>query len=300
MSRKKPEKEKKREEKAILEAAKQAEEDAKPKGWRASWEWRSAKFVLRVVGVLFFLGYLSLTGPSGWSWAKAKWALQTPLEELPQKADYYLNQVYKPEKLYELVSMRPPSETEKIIKLLEPYTARMSSYTFLLYSARLKGQGKTDDALFWWQFARFRARFDALRCGSSMAVDNLNHLLKVVPHPDFPPDAETDRMTVVKSLTRVLDYDANYPADNIPEDLCDPLRAMEDGKYQSVGYSSWKRIRHTLRAITESRLQQMEDDIKKGVRQIPDNSGPSMWEELDKALKEARQQQQLQPQQPPQ
>lgn len=286
MSRKNPDKKKKREQKAA-ETATAGEQ--KPKGFRDSWEFKSAKIVLRIMGVLFFLGYLSLTVASAWTWSQAKWVLHTSVSALPAKADYYLNKVYKPEKLYYEVSLRPSAETEEIIKLLEPYTGRMSSYTFLLYSARLSRMGKIDDALFWWQFGRYRARFDALRCGSVEAVSNLSKILQILPHPDFPPDTETESMTVIKSLHKVLDYDAQYPAENIPEDICNPLRALEDGKFQSVGFDRWRTIRHSLRSTTEFRLKQMEEDLKNGTpRKNHEEEPPSLWEQLDAELKKTQ------------
>jgi hypothetical protein len=225
------------------------------------WEFRSAKFALRAVAVCFFIAYVSFLAPSAFTWVQTKYVRSMPITALPGKADYYLNQVYKPEKLYKIVTMRPASEIEKTIEMLMPYTARMSTFTFLFYSSRLDQIGKTDEALFWWQYGRYRARFDALRCGSGMAVDNVASVLNLVPHPEFPQDEELDKFTVVKSLKRVLALDAKYPADNLPEDLCEPLRAMEGGKFISVRPDRWADIRYTLRYMTEYRLRQMEGSL---------------------------------------
>ncbi|HYD18028.1 MAG TPA: hypothetical protein VEF76_06090 [Patescibacteria group bacterium] len=228
---------------------------------KPSWEFRSAKFALRCVGVCFFIAYLCFLTPSAITWVETKWVRAIPVEELSAKADYYLNQVYKPEKLYKTISKRPISETERIIEVLMPHTARMSTFTFLYYSSRLEQLGKRDEALFWWQFGRYRARFDALRCGSAKAVENVGDVLNLVPHPEFPPDEQLDKFTVEKSLKRVLELDAKYPADNIPEDLCEPLRAMEGGRFISVGHDRWADIRYTLRYMTEYRLKQMAGEV---------------------------------------
>ncbi len=257
MSRKKPPKPTP-EAKQPLAAAQPQEEPQEEKG---AWEFRSAKFALRAVGVCFFIAYLAFLTPSAFTWVETKYVRSLPITALPGKADYYLNQVYKPEKLYKMISMRPVSEIEKTIEILMPYTARMSTFTFLFYSSRLDQIGKTDEALFWWQFGRYRARFDALRCGSGMAVDNVGSVLGLVPHPEFPQDEEMDKFTVMKSLKRVLALDAKYPADNLPEDLCDPLRAMEGGKFISVRPDRWADIRYTLRYMTEYRLRQMEGSL---------------------------------------
>lgn len=238
-----------------------APQEAEEKDDGGGWEFRSAKFALRAVGVCFFIAYVAFLAPSAFTWVQTKYVRSLPITALPEKADYYLNQVYKPEKLYKMVTMRPASEIEKTIETLMPYTARMSTFTFLFYSSRLDQIGKTDEALFWWQFGRYRARFDALRCGSGMAVDNVGNVLNLVPHPEFPQDDEMDKFTVVKSLKRVLALDAKYPADNLPEDLCEPLRAMEGGKFISVRPDRWADIRYTLRYMTEYRLRQMEGSL---------------------------------------
>ena len=239
-------------------AAPRAEEPEKEK---SSWEFRSAKFALRAMGFCFFLAYLSFLTPSALTWMETKWVRSMRIEELPAKADYYLNKVYKPEKLYKIISKRPVSEIEKTIEILMPYTARMSTFTYLFYSSRLDQIGKIDESLFWWQFGRYRARFDALRCGSPKAVDNVGTVLALVPHPEFPEDDQMDKFTVGKSLKRVLALDAKYPADNLPEDLCDPLRAMEGGKWLSVPPPRWADIRYTLRYMTEYRVRQMDGTL---------------------------------------
>ena len=244
---------------APMPAALRPEEPEKEK---SSWEFRSVKFALRAMGVCFFIAYLSFLTPSAFTWLETKWVRSLAIEELPEKADYYLNKVYKPEKLYKIVSKRPASEIEKTIETLMPYTARMSTFTFLFYSSRLDQIGKRDEALFWWQFGRYRARFDALRCGAPKAVDNVGSVLGLVPHPEFPDDDTLDKFTVEKSLERVLALDAKYPADNLPEDLCDPLRAMEGGKWLTVKPDRWADIRYTLRYMTEYRMRQMNGTLE--------------------------------------
>lgn len=259
MSRKNPKK--------LLRKQKQAAasggdgEEPGEKSFRDSWEFRSGKFALRMAAVLIFLGYLGLTGASALNWMQLKWTRAQSLERLPHLADRYLNKVFKPEKLNKWVSMRRREETEDIIALLMPYTGRLPTFTFLYYSIQLKELGKLEDALFWWQFARYRARFDALRCGSVMAVENLDEILSYVPHPEFPPDTEQDSKNVIESLVSVLELDAHYPAENLPEELCDPIRALEPGKFKSVDVESWRGIRYTLRFMTERRIEKMSEEI---------------------------------------
>lgn len=236
--------------------------EEKKKGFRESWEFRSGRFALRAAAFCIFIGYLGLTGASTINWAHMKWVRSQPLERLPELADRYLNKTFEPEKLNKWVSLRRRQETEDIIRLLMPYTGRLPTFTFLFYSLQLNEAGKTEDALFWWQFARYRARFDALRCGSVMAVENLDSLLQHVPHPEFPPDDTRDSKDVIESLLSVLELDAHYPAENIPEELCTALRAMEPGKFKSVEVPRWRAIRFTLRKMTEYSLDQMREDVK--------------------------------------
>jgi len=232
------------------------------KTFRESWEYRSGRWLLRAVGVLLFIGYLGGTAPSAVTWAQTKWVRSDPLTELPRIADYYINHQYSNQKLHKWVALRPESETPEIIKILEPFTPKLSTLTFLTYSSRLKHLGQEDDALFWWQFTLYRARFDALRCGSVKSVEHLSTLVKYLPHPEFPPSKLRNSAEVIKSLHAVLDYDAKYPAHNNPDDICDSLRALEPGKFQTVRPEKWQDIRHSLRIITEYRLGIMEDELK--------------------------------------
>lgn len=239
-------------------------DDGKPK---RSWYYRSARFMLRFAGVLLFLGYLGGTSTSVASWARVKWVRAQPLSNVTVLADKYLNMadrrdhMNRPDKLYRWVSLRPEAETEEIIRLLEPYTSKLSTLQFLTYSAHLKHLGKEEQALFYWQFTRFRGRYDALRCGSVKAVDNLAAVIDLFPHPDFPESELQDSAAVVKSIRAVLDMDAKYPAENNPDDVCEALRSLEPGNYATVQRPYWADIRHSLRFLTEYRLQKMEEAL---------------------------------------
>lgn len=237
---------------------------AAPAAPKASWTSRSARFVLRLMGVLLFLGYLGMTSTSSLNWFKIKWVRAQPLSNVTKVADEYLNmedrkdRINKPAKVYEWVSLRPERETPEIIRLLEPYTARLSTLQFLLYSARLQHLGHNDESLFYWQFTRYRARYDALRCGSVKAVDNLSALINFFPHPDFPDAGSENSDDVIKSIENVLAFDAKYPALNNPDDTCDILRSLEGGNFRTVPRERWADIRFSLRMLTEYRLQEMK------------------------------------------
>jgi len=242
---------------------------------KASWSKRSARFVLRLVGVLLFLGYLGMTGSSALQWAKTKWVRAQPLSNVTKVADEYLNmedrkdRANKPAKVYEWVALRPERETPEIIRLLEPYTPRLSSLQFLLYSARLQHIGLNDQALFYWQFTRYRARYDALRCGSVKAVDNLSVLINFFPHPDFPDAGSENSDAVIKSIDDVLAFDAKYPALNNPDDTCDILRSLESGNFKTVPRTSWADIRFSLRLLTEYRLREMKKELAPPQKEAP-------------------------------
>ncbi len=230
------------------------------KSWRDTWEFRWMRRSLKIMCFTFFIAYLAGTGSSAWNWAQVKWVRTAPLTELPKIADHYLNYQYRNDRLYHWVSFRPESETPEIIRRLEPFTDKLSTLTFILYSMHLQHMGQQDEAKFWWQFARYRARYDALRCGSVKAVENLSQLLELLPHPVFPQETMENPDEISRSLHRVLDYDAKYPAENNPDDVCDALRAMEQGKFATVQRARWADIRHSLRFMTEYRINRMEEE----------------------------------------
>lgn len=231
---------------------------------RQSWEIRSVKFVLRTAGALLFIAYLFIVAPMALKWVQKEWVLRQPLEAVSKVAEESIAQD-TPKKLLQWIAVRPQAEREEIIKRLEPYVGKISSYTFLNFSNWAMQAGKPEEAVFWRQYGLYRLRYDSLRCGAPNSLENMSGLLALMPpsrvqgylnqHPDI----------VEKSVRDVLAYDDKHPAGNNPTDTCYILQKIESGQYvyEMVDREKWADIRLDLRASTEYELGKAEKDKKK-------------------------------------
>lgn len=216
-----------------------------------------ARLFLKIITTVLFLSYLLLTAKPAYLWAKTTWVRQQPPERLVQILDQSLKE-NDPEFLTEWISMRPRAERDSIMKALEPHAGDIGSTNFLIYSMWMKSEDRKTDALFWRQYARYRLRLDALRCGSPGAVDSVAQLLDAFPDRELQKMLDEDKNLLRQSLKQVLDFDAKHPALNDPASICENINSLQRGNFVPVGREKWAAIRHTLRIVTEEALKEME------------------------------------------
>lgn len=231
---------------------------------RQSWEIRSVKFVLRAAAALLFIAYLFIVSPAALTWVRKEWVLRQPLETLSRVAEESIAQD-APKKLLQWISLRPEAEREEIIKRLEPYTGKISSYIFLNFSNWAMQAGRPEEAVFWRQYGLYRLRYDALRCGAPNSVENMTGLLVLISRSRVQGYLNQHPDIVEKSVRDVLAYDERHPAENNPTDTCYILQKIESGQYvyETVDREKWPGIRLGLRASTEYELEKAEKDKKK-------------------------------------
>ncbi|MEZ0262088.1 MAG: hypothetical protein ACAH80_13855 [Alphaproteobacteria bacterium] len=227
-------------------------------------------FSFKALYVLAFLCYLALGSAMTYSWATTKWNRHYPPEHAGRLCQKYATgKDPAPDKIVDWIMARNATEADVIIAALEPCTPYLSSTTFLAYSNWKYQLGKLEEALNWRQYARFRARFDALRCGSNDAGDNLNSIIDISARDELQQLMERNPSLLPKSITWTLEYDAKFPPpQNNPYDLCKQLTSLETGKFRMVPRSDWGGIHNTLRQLSAYFVGLMEDDIKRGGRGI--------------------------------
>lgn len=250
------------------------------------WEFRAMRNVSRVIAYLFLLAYLGLAGSLTWTWIQHKWVRSQPIEraiEVAQESLYSSPQ--DAEKLRKWLAMRPYSEGEKLIKMMEPFAGRMSGMTFLVYSGWLVHENKMDDATFWRQYARFRIRYDAVRCGSYDAVDLLNEILGDVPQPAIQQYMAQHPNDLPKMLLRVLEYDKNHPAENNPAQFCEDLTKSEEFRTSTkvimTKPEEWPGIYGSLRGTTKAEILGMILEQKRNGT-LPDDEKEDKDKDKDK------------------
>lgn len=225
---------------------------------RDSWEFKTGKFILRVAAVLFFLAYLMLAVPHASAWAWQAYYLREPLPMLKTHLEQSLK-TGDQDKLLKWIKIRPAAERAQIMDMLEPVSGKLNPLFFLTFAHWSAAADDVDKAVFWHFMARFRLRYDALRCGSPNAVDNMDGLLALMPEGKIAPTvAKQDRPALMSYLQRVLDYDAAHPAENSPKNVCVFINNLEGRGFVIVQERYWQNIRHSLRRITEAQIEKMK------------------------------------------
>jgi len=224
---------------------------------RDSWEYKTGKIILRIVAALFFLTYLLLAMPHAMSWGWQAYYRQQPLSKLEVHIDEALKGEQKV--LLKWIQLRPVSERPVIIEKLTPHSGKLSPLFFLTF-ARWEGQANNiDKAVFWNFLARYRMRYDALRCGAPDSVENMDGLMALMPEGRIVPTvAKQDKSMLVDHLQRVLEFDANYPAENNPAGLCTFINNLEGESFMLVAPKHWNSLRHTLRRATEQEIERLK------------------------------------------
>lgn len=223
-----------------------------------SWEFKTGKFILRIVAALFFISYLLMTVPHAAAWAWQSYYRQQPMSAMQG----YLEKAVKGDgaDLLKWIRARQPSERPEILAQLEPHTGKLPSMFFMTFARWAAEEDNVDKAVFWHFFARYRLRYDALRCGAPDSVENMDGLLSLIPEGQITPTiARKSKTLLAENLQEVLDFDAKYPAENSPKDICDLIFKIEGAKFLLVAPRHWNVIRHDLRRITEQGIQQINE-----------------------------------------
>lgn len=237
-----------------------------------SWEFRAAKMMLRVVAAIFFIGYVAISLPYGWSWGWQTYYRNQPPSQIDAYTAKYATNMKTQKRLLEWVQVRPVIEREEIFAKLEPYSATLNPLFFLTFSVWLAEAGDEEGALEWHFIARYRMRYDALRCGSPDSVENMERLMKHMLREDMHDKILSDPARMLRYLEKVLEFDAKYPAENSPNEVCDLIFQMplERRGIVPVNERHWRAIRHTLRFRTEIELERLREQVSAGTILTPE------------------------------
>lgn len=226
------------------------------------WTFRSLAFLVRVIVVILFLCYIVVGVSATLSLVRLEANRKQDISILPgliQKAVArdMLNEITA------WVRFRPLIETGKLIEKIKPESGWLSPDIFFELSRRNLQQGHPEDALFWSQLARYRLRYDTLRCGASDSAQTLEKMLQSFSSPKIQELLQQHPELVKKSVRQVLDFDARYPARNSPTFICALINKIDRNKAPPVPKEQWQDIRHMLRSVTESSLKQMDEKKSK-------------------------------------
>lgn len=249
-----------------LERERLAREAKTKLGFRGTWEYRTLRFLFKFFIASALLFYLGLGGSLTWTWLHTKYVRLQPVEKAAEIAQKLLKPGGDPEYLRSWVAMRPTTDGDALMKLLDPYIEWMNGMTFIVYGSWMADQGKMEEAVFWRQYARFRIRFDALRCGSHDAPSLVTRIMNQFPQPAIRAYMQDHPELQTKILRQVLDFDAKHLPVNDPTEFCKALVAGEEYRYkmqvEMQPRHEWRPIHDTLRGVSYYEILHMEEEAK--------------------------------------
>lgn len=226
-----------------------------------SWEFSTGKIILRIAAGLFFVSYLAFTGPLAWQWAWSAYYKSQPLSHLDTLIAEDLNSDDQSQ-FMAWVHLRPAYEREEIQKKLEPLSAKLDPFFFLLFSQWEAEKLEIEKTVFWHFYARYRVRFDALRCGAPDSVKNVDGIMSLMPEGHITATVQHWPHLIPVSIEEVLEFDARMPAENSPARICRIVYELEGRNFKAADRERWQQIRHTLRSRTELSLAEMWQELR--------------------------------------
>lgn len=221
-----------------------------------SWEWKTARFIFKFFLYSVLLLYIAFTLPAATNWVKQQWmAFDIPPE---QRIDFITQETEKGNKVDALLLMQivPLDQNEELFTALAPLTPTLPNSYFFTLSQRAFKAGNLEDGVFWEQYARWRLRYDALRCKGVDMVEVSNRIANIGSANKYFDYAITQNPNLIKkSIQRVLDFDAQYPPANNPSEICKAYaKVIQHSSSEIVEEEHWEQVRETLRATTENFL----------------------------------------------
>lgn len=261
--------------------------------FKTTWEYRSLKFLLKILGIFLFVTYLYTTIPTAVDWTQIKYTQSQSLDDLPTLAEKYIAD-NRADKLQNWIAMRDKKDIHQIIDTLEPYSGQMESTTFLIYARRLAAINQKAEAVFWYQYSLYRLRFDAMRCGTSDAIPLISSIADIAQNTDIEKALETDETTLPLMIERVLEFDATHPAENDPQRICRLVEKLSTEPVQHAPRDSWPTMRKIHAALSSDQLRALkqktaletakenteddenatEDDAPAGTQEQTDDTAP--------------------------
>lgn len=229
--------------------------------FKTRWEYRSVASILKFIGVILFLIYIVAGFGAAQTLLTVKSIQRQPLDSLPQFIKTSLGN-NDPEKVTQWIRFRPMNETEKLIEIAAPLSSELSPTIFFEFARRTSSLNKMEETLNWIQIARYRLRYDLLRCGADDSTSLIEQLLNASSTADTQAFLTQHPEHLQKSIQHVLDFDKKYPAKNFPYFICNTARKIDRTPSEPPQKEDWERIHETLRSVTEVALQYMKTDAE--------------------------------------
>lgn len=225
---------------------------------------------LRIILAGLVLLYLSSAVPGFYRWTKIKQVRAEPVETLQRAVDRSVIR-RKPEELVFWIASRPEDDSRYLLETLPAMASDLPSNIFFDLAKRAQKLGRHEDYLFWTFYARFRLRYDLLRCGDPDAVKMINTLADALGTKDIATMAiENNPGKMADMIEKILDFDAHHPARNDPSPVCTHILKIKKNKFAIAPPSEWAAVRHVLRNVTERGVKELRREAQGSAAGAPE------------------------------
>ena len=229
--------------------------------YKNMWEVKLLKGIMLFFGYTVFALYLTLFTYPAWQWAQMKWyvpdfsisALEQTTQTLIDQDQHDLAAL--------LLNSYPVENLDQVVEEMSKMASDFNAPFFFAVSNRYVLKEDTEQAIFWNIYARFRVRYDAVRCDyflSDVVSDEfsiINANLELTEK--FLRLDQDKRQDLVR---QVLDFDAAHPPRNDPDYFCKFIQQFKStDKIAVLPEDDWD-IRHDLlRTSAQAFLTSTED-----------------------------------------
>ena len=151
------------------------------------------------------------------------------------------------QKLDKWIRYRKVEDIEKMIDVFEEKSSYLSPTVFFRISASFFNLQNVEEGLFWFNLAKYRLRYDVLRCGASNSILSLGSIINIAYDTDMGELYDSKKEIIRDSLKRVIEFDKKHPPQNDMEPVCFMVSQIEGKQELDIApEEKWEDIRKKL------------------------------------------------------
>jgi len=149
--------------------------------------------------------------------------------------------------LVKWIRFRDASDIVAISKIIEDKSGKVDPMVFFGISSKYFDLKNNEEAMFWFDLAQYRLRYDMLRCGASESIEVIGSFLNILYDAGIDDIKNKNADLVKNSLKRTIEFDKKYPPENDMEQTCYLIARIENKpELKIVSPEEWPNIRRGL------------------------------------------------------
>ena len=225
--------------------------------YKSMWEVKLLKIIFKTLAYILFIVFILTGTQSAWKWSILKYHGQDfSIERLAPGLEALTKN--DPDQTHGLnfFIAYPPEKTDDMIAEIEHLAPKLNAPFFFVIASRYWALKDFEQAFFWTTVARYRLRFDALRCDYLNADITAKNILGIFSNPDIDRAFNKENTLAKKQyLQRAIDWDKKYPAINAPRYFCDFIETFENKKnIVALPKHEWETIRTVMHSAAEAHI----------------------------------------------